>query len=72
MSRTIDPQHAEELYFLYDDHGDINTDPPLDGTTTVHGWTLIGSTPSRVSRWSAGVHRSHPCRCGAMVIEDAR
>lgn len=48
---TIDAEHAADLYELFDDHGVIDTDPPLDEDHTAHGWTLLGSTSSRTSRW---------------------
>lgn len=52
MTKTIDPQHAADLFALFDDHGVIDDDDPVqDDTTTMHEWVLLGSTPSRQSRW---------------------
>lgn len=51
MTKTIDPEHAADLFELFDDHGVIDDDPPQDDTTTAREWTVLGSTPSRQSRW---------------------
>jgi len=50
MTKMIDPRHAADLYALFDDHGDID-DSYQDDTNTAHNWVVLGSTPSRQSRW---------------------
>jgi hypothetical protein len=51
MPKTIDPEHAADVYALFDDHGVIDENPPLDDNNVAHGWVLLGSVPSRQSRW---------------------
>jgi hypothetical protein len=49
-AKTIDPQHAADLYELLDsEHG--ATYDHQDDTNTAHEWILRGSTPARTSRW---------------------
>lgn len=48
--KTIHPQHAADLYALFDDHGVIERDFQ-DDTNTLHEWIVLGSVPSRTSRW---------------------
>jgi hypothetical protein len=44
---TIDPQHAQELYWqLHDGNGELS-----DGSITEGPWTLIGSSLDDVGRW---------------------
>lgn len=50
-TRTIDPAHAADLYALFDDHDVIDPNPSMDDTTTAHNWVVLGSVPSRTSRW---------------------
>lgn len=45
MTKTIDPQHAADLFALFDDHGEI------DDNYVAHGWVVLGSAPTRQSRW---------------------
>lgn len=50
-TKTIDPQHAADLYELLDyEHGKVD-DSRVDETNTVDSWVLYGSTPIRTSRW---------------------
>lgn len=52
MTKTIDPQHAADLYELLDyEHGKTNPSPPMDDTCVAHEWVLIGSTHIRTARW---------------------
>lgn len=47
---TIDPAQAADLYALFDDH-DVITADVQDDTNTAHNWVVLGSAPSRTSRW---------------------
>lgn len=50
--KTISAEHATDLYELLDgDNGIIDDDPVQDDTTTMHEWVVLGSAPSRTSRW---------------------
>jgi hypothetical protein len=49
--KTIPAEHARDLYALFDDHGVIDDNPPLDDTSVAHDWLVLGSTLSRISRW---------------------
>lgn len=39
--KTIDPQHAAELFYLYDDHELLHDDP--ESERYAHGFTVLGS-----------------------------
>lgn len=53
MNKTIPADTAEELYELLDDHGTVDPNVIADETTSVDGWTLIGSQSRGSGRWHA-------------------
>jgi hypothetical protein len=45
-------EHASNLYDLLDgDHGTVDDNTPLDDHHVEHDWVVLGSSPSRTSRW---------------------
>jgi hypothetical protein len=53
MTKTIPAAVAEELYELLANHGHVDPTVRTDETTSVDGWTLIGSQATGNSRWHA-------------------
>ncbi len=53
MTKTIPAGTAEELYELLNDHGHVDPNVRADETTSVDGWTLIGSQATGSGRWHA-------------------
>ncbi len=51
MTKTIPAGTAEELYELLDDHGKVDPNVRTDETTSVDGWTLVGSQRRGSGRW---------------------
>jgi hypothetical protein len=50
--KTISAEHATDLYELLDgDNGTVDPNPPLDDNFVAHNWVVLGSAPSRTSRW---------------------
>jgi hypothetical protein len=48
--KTIDPQHAQDLFYLYDDHELLHDDP--ESERFLHGYTVLGSVESgNTGRW---------------------
>ncbi len=48
--KSIDPQYAQDLFYLYDDHELLHDDP--ESERTAHGFTVLGSVESgNTGRW---------------------